>query len=393
MVSLEQAIEILRQSIDRIKDIEEVSLLSANGRVLADDVIADIDNPPFDRSPLDGFAVRAADTKVGQKLAVIGTVFAGGEFVGEIRRGQAVRIMTGAMLPKGCDAVIAQEDTAKDRDGTLAVFKKLAAGQNFVRRGEDYKKGDILLKQDTRLNSVALGVLASLGRAVVRVWRRPRVFLAATGDELTAPRERRARGKIYDSNLYMLAARLAELGCAVEGKIILPDDENFVKDTLAAAENADLIITTGGVSVGERDIMHEAVKKMAAKHLFWRVAVRPGSPVLAYRLGNSLGLALSGNPFAALATFELLARPVLAKLARDKNINYVRRRAVLADSFLKKSPIRRFVRGIYEDGRLFLTAKNSSGMLASATRCNALADIPKGSAELLAGDTVDVILL
>lgn len=393
-------------------------LSAAGGRVAAMDIFAPISNPPFPRSPLDGYTFRAADTEKASEehsvsLRVVGEICAGQVFPGIVQPGEAVRIMTGAKIPAGCDCVLRQED-ARLRDAAghlvddLRLDRRLCAEdgflvevsytlqqqQNYCPEGEDIEQGTCLLKKDSVLKAAHIGVLASMGIASLEVWKRPRIVLCSTGDELTMAGTPLEDGKIYNSNLYILAARLQELGFIVENLGILPDDAALVAARIRSfAGQADLFLTTGGVSVGKKDIMHAVVKQLPAKRIFWRMAMKPGAPALAYRCGSLLGIALSGNPFAALATFELLVRPVLAKLSRRPEVLCQRQRALLADDFLKASPGRRFLRANYQNGHVSLPGRNASGMLFSTMLCNALLDIPAGTPALHAGEEVEIVNL
>ena len=389
-VSFEQAIELLTATAQVIDEKESVTLSEAVGRVAAQDYFATFDNPPFDRSPLDGYALRSEDTTSPRRFKIIGEECAGDFFSGEVRRGEALRIMTGAALPKGSDCVIRQEDVTLDGE-EIFVTQRLQPHENYCFAGEDLKAGSRLCAESTRLTAAHVAILASQGVAKVVVYRRPRIAIASTGNELIQPGEALSAGKIYNSNLYLLAARLLELGFAPKILGNLPDDVQTCAERLSDL-NVDMVITTGGVSVGKRDIMHDVVRRIG-RRIFWRVLLKPGAPVLAWTCGQTLGLALSGNPFAAYATFELLARPILAKLSRRPEIEWKRGRGTLADAFPKKSRGRRFIRARVEGDKIFLPSRHESGALYSAVGCNALVDIPAGSDELAAGDEVEIILL
>ena len=388
-VTFEQAIELLTANSNEILDSEEISLINSVGRVISEDYFAIFDNPPFDRSPLDGFALKSEDTNVPRRLKVIGEECAGDFFSGEIKSGECLRIMTGAAMPKGSDCVIRQEDV--DFDGeNIFITKKLAHHENYCFAGEDIKANSLLAAKNSTLTAAHVAVLASQGFNSVKVYRKPRIAVASTGDELINPDEKLSPGKIYNSNLYLIASRLIEMG--FKPKILgnLPDNAENCSKILSELE-IDLLITTGGVSVGKKDIMHDVVKKIGEK-IFWRVLIKPGAPVIGWKCKNFLGIALSGNPFAAYATFELLVRPVLTKISR-KNVMYRKNRGILADDFPKKSFGRRFIRAKLENGKIYLPKRHESGSLYSAVGCNALVDIPAGSDALFAGSEVEIIEL
>ena len=389
-IEFEQAIELLTANVAVIDETEEVSLIESVGRVAAQDYFATIDNPPFDRSPLDGYALKSTDTP--GKFKVVGEECAGDFFDGEINSGEALRIMTGAAMPKGSDCVIRQEDVTFDGEN-ISVNQKLKHHENYCFAGEDIKSGSQIISKGTKLTAAHVAVLASQGVPIVKVYRRPKIALASTGDELIQPHEKLSAGKIYNSNIYLLASRLIELG--FEPKILynLPDDvDTCAEKILAIRDEIDLLITTGGVSVGKKDIMHDVVRKIGER-IFWRVLMKPGAPVIGWKCGKFLGVALSGNPFAAYATFELLTRPVLAKLSRRAEILYSRSRGILADDFPKKSFGRRFIRARLNGEKIFLPNRHESGSLYSAVNCNCLVDIPAGSDALEVGAEVEIILL
>ena len=383
---------------------EVLPLAEALGRTLGEEIAAPLDQPPFDRSPLDGYALRAADTAGACRerpvpLAVADTVYAGDAAGVPVRPGQAVRIMTGAMLPPGCDCVLRQEDTDMGSP-VVRVFASLRPGDNCVRRGEDYRAGEVLLPAGTRLDAAAVGLLASAGIGSVPVNHRPRVGVLVTGDEVVSPgASPLPAGKIYDANQALLLSRLAELGFPDTVGARAGDSPEAAASAMGRLlETCDLVLTTGGVSVGAKDILHQTLPLLGAEQVFWRVKLKPGSPALFSRYRGKPILSLSGNPFAAFTTFELLARPLLAALSGEPGLLPERRGAILDTPFPKGSPIRRFVRGRfvrgrYGDGHVSLPQGHSSGQLRSLAGCSCLVDIPADSGPLAAGETVEVLML
>lgn len=398
-VTLEQAIEILTANTAEIVDVEPVPLLEALGRVISGDFFSTLNNPPFDRSPLDGYALRSADTFGATSMSpkpftVIGEECAGEFFANEIKTGEALRIMTGAPMPRGTDCVIRQEDVTTDGDMIFVPYA-LREHENYCFLGEDVKTGQLLIKGQTKLKSTHIAILAAQGTNNVQCFRQPKVTFATTGNELQNVDNGsiETTSKIYNSNLYLIASRLKELG--VEANIIgnLPDDaDECAKRILLHRDETDLLITTGGVSVGKKDIMHEVVRKLGTR-LFWRVEIKPGAPAIGWRGDGFTGIALSGNPFAALATFELLVRPVLAKLSHCVDFLCKRKRGTLINGFGKPSPGRRLIRARVDDGMVYLPERHESGVLYSAVDCNAFVDIPAGTKNLSAGEEVEIILL
>ena len=398
-IELEQAVEILLAHASPVTETEDVPLLDAVGRVAAEDIKAGFDNPPFDRSPLDGYTFAAASTRMATAespvtLRVVAEECAGDFFAGTVGAGECVRIMTGGAIPKGCDCVVRQEDVREDGDAIRVPFTSKPY-ENYCYAGEDIKKGTVILRQGQIIRAAQIAVLASEGHATVRVHRRVRVAVASTGDELLQPGEPLRPGKIYNSNLYLLAGRLKELGAEVTVVGSVPDDVERAAEVIASyADKVDVFLTSGGVSVGKKDIMHGVVPALGAERLFWRVCMKPGAPAIAYTCGRLLGIALSGNPFAAFATFELMAKPALLRIAGQTDVLPARRRAVLADAFPKECLGRRFLRARMEaDGRVSLPDQHESGSLFSAAGCDAFVDVPAGTKPLAAGTEVEVVIL
>ena len=403
-ISPEQAVQLLAQALAASPETETVALGEASGRILARDLYAPLDQPPFPRSPLDGYAVRALDTTGASRerpvaLRVVGTLHAGSAPSLSIAPGEAARIMTGAPIPAEADCVIRQEDTDYGAD-TVQIHVAHRPFQNYCRRGEDIQKGSLLLQRGEALSFSKIGVLAAMGQARISVFRRPRVGVLTTGDELTDVAAPLAPGKIYNSNQYALEARLRELGAEAVVSPPCPDRADMLAKAVGdAADRVDFLITTGGVSVGERDCMPAVRELLGGEPIFKGIRVKPGAPAMAFRHRGKVVLCLSGNPFAAVATFELLAHPLLPLLqgARVCSLSLPRAAAVLQTAFPKPSPGRRFIRAYYENQRVFLPQEggdpHSSGVLASMTACNCMIDIPAGSGPLPAGRMVEVVLL
>lgn len=399
MLQIEEAQAMLTEQVRKIEQTERVSLADALGRVLAEDVTAERDQPPFPRSPLDGYAVRAADVAGASKenpavLHVIGRIYAGYVFDGIVGEGQAVRLMTGAPIPEGADAIIRQEDTFAEND-TVQIYVSSEPYQNYCFQGEDYKAGTVLLPKDSRLDAGKITVLSSLGKTEAVVYRKPSVAVISTGDEVLVPGQPWSPGKIYDSNRAYICARLTEAGNPPVISMHAADEARKVADEIRkAAQQADFVITTGGVSVGEKDILHDVVKLLDAEQLFWKVRIKPGSPTLAFVCEGTLVLCLSGNPFGAIANFELLARPVLAALTGQKDWLLPMENAVLQNDFRKPAGARRFLRGCLENGKVYINGKmQSSGAIASMVECNCLVEIRPDMAGAMAGETVQVYRL
>ena len=407
-ISVEQAMEQILQYTPVINETEEVELNKAGGRILAQDMVAEFNNPPFDRSPVDGYACKAEDLAGASsehpvKLKVMEEIAAGQYSERVVESGQAVRIMTGAAIPKGCDCCIFQEDTDYGEE-TVEIYREVKQWDNYCFAGEDFKKGTTLLKKGTHIGYVEAAVLAGMGAAKVPVYRRPKVVLLTTGDEVVEPGNPLPAGKIYNSNMTMLSARMMELGIEPFYMEAVKDNPQVMAEKIKEiAEQADMIITTGGVSVGKKDIMHESIRLIDAERIFWRVNMKPGMPTLFSVYENASGgkvpvISLSGNPFGVAVTIELLIRPALEKMMQNPAIGLKEVTGVMADDFVKGIKGRRFIRAYWENGRFHLpNGLHSNGVLSSMAGCNCLIDTKtmedKESKSLKTGDKVSAVWL
>ncbi|MCI9547250.1 MAG: molybdopterin molybdotransferase MoeA [Lachnospiraceae bacterium] len=398
-ITIEQAQELALAHTKEITETENVSLLQAPGRILAQDMTASFHNPPFDRSPIDGYACKSADLSNASKespakLTVVREIDAGQYSTQEIQPGQAVRIMTGAAIPPGCDCCIRQEDTDYGEE-QVSIYRRENPWGNYCFAGEDFKEGDPLLHKGSRLSFVESGVLAGMGLTQAPVYRQPRAAVFTTGDEVVLPGSPLPPGKIYNSNLALLTARLQDFGVQLVHMESIPDEPAAMADAIQkAAQDSDIIFTTGAVSVGKKDIMHEALSLAGAQRIFWRVQIKPGMPTLFSIYEGVPILSLSGNPFGVAVVTELLARPMIQKMRQDDSLKPVRVQGAMADAFGKSSKMRRFVRAIWNQGVFSLPdGLHSNGVLASMIGCNCLLDIEATSPEIKAGDQVEAILL
>ena len=399
METIESAAKILFDHAECVKETQIIPLCEALGRIAAQDIVSPINVPPFDRSPLDGYCLHSEDIAGASRenpavLEVVGEACAGcGEHF-TVGRGQALRVMTGAPVAEGCDCVIRQEDTDEGME-RVQMYTSVGHNKNICWAGEDVPEGALMVRAGEKLTAAHIGVLSSLGVTQVEVKRRVKAVLLCTGDELMQPGKPLTFGKIYDSNRAVLTARLFELGVEAHVLTSEADEPQHVADVLReAAEDADILITTGGVSVGKKDIFHQVLPLMGAERLFWRVAMKPGTPMLCGEYDGKLMICLSGNPFAALACFEVFAKPVLRKLSGERDYENRRVRTKLCGSFGKKSMGRRLIRARFDGMRVYASDNNhSSGSLSTMVGCNCLVDIPAGSDALHDGDEVEIILL
>lgn len=394
---LECALRDMLASLTPLDGQEIVPLADSLGRVLASAIISPMAVPPFDNSAMDGYALRAADLEHGSTLTLQGRALAGHPLQDgdACQSGQCVRIMTGAALPAGADCVIMQEET--EVNGDEVTFTKPAhLGQNVRRRGEDIEEGAEVLPAGLRLTARELPLLASLGIAEVAVRRRPRVALLSTGDELKMVGEPLAHGEIYDSNRYGVRAMLERLGIELLDLGIIPDDPAALRRAfLHASEQADALITSGGVSVGDADYTKQLLEELGEIG-FWKLAIKPGKPFAFGRLGKAWFFGLPGNPVSAMVTFDQLVRPALATLAGE-TLKAPLRLSATAATALKKAPGRLdFQRGIVENTASGLvvrsTGSQDSGVFSSLSKANCYIVLEQERGRVEAGETVTVEL-
>ncbi len=391
--------EARRRILEAVRPVEgsvEVALGEAPGRVLAEAVAVPFDVPPADNSAMDGYALRAGDVPAeGEaRLRVVGAAFAGHPFTGRVGPGEAVRIMTGAVLPEGADAVVMQERVRVEGDGVV-VPGPVWPGENVRRAGEDLARGAEALAAGTRLGPAQIGLLASLGLARVAVRRRPRVAVFSTGDELRQPGEPLGPGDIYDSNRPTLLALLAGLGLEPLDLGRVPDERGAVEETLArAAREADAVLTSGGVSVGEADYVTEVLRALGEVG-FWKVAIKPGKPLAFGRVDEALFFGLPGNPVSVMVTFLVLVQPALRRLAGERDVDPPVARARARAPFRKRPGRTDYQRGVLAvaaDGTLEVapTGPQGSHVLSSVARADCLVVLPREAGDIAPGTWVEV---
>lgn len=396
-ISLEEALEILNDNIESL-DIEEVPLLNGLNKVLAENVYSKINNPPFNKSAMDGYALIAEDAFINNKIEVIDKVYAGGFSKKTVAKNTAIKIMTGAPIPEGANVVIKQEDVVIE-DNNIVIRKEVSENQNICPIGEDISKGDLLVEANKKLDYSDIGIIASSGINKIKVYKKPRIAFFSTGDEVSDLNEELEYGKIYNSNKFSIISRLIELGYEVNKTKHIKDDYTEIgKIIKEASKETDIIITTGGVSVGEKDLLKDAIKSIDGEILFWKITIKPGSAVLCSKINNCIIISLSGNPTAALTTFELLVKTSLNKLSGEKDVRIIRDKAILADGIIKKDFKHKFLRGYFEidncKQKVYITQKKSgNGILRSALNSNCIIEINPNNEEMKTGDLVDIIKL
>ncbi len=397
MVSLEEAKKLI---LDKIKSLglEEVNIEDSVGRILYEDIYSPINNPPFPRSPLDGYAIRGEDTKGATKenpvtLTVIDKIYAGYVSKKIVKENEAIRIMTGAPIPTGANSIIRQEDTDEGIK-TVKVYSQLNPYDNYCFEGEDFKKGTKLIEKGTLITSSEIIALASMGFNKVKVYKKAIVGIINTGDEIQNPGTKLNNGKIYNSNGYFLKARLLELGFeSILYNLICDEDDEIVKAINYLEDKCNIIISTGGVSVGEKDRVIISAKKAGYNILFWKVDIKPGSPMFAAFKEDKLYIGLSGTPVAAATTFELTCRDALSKMYNTKSLCIKKRLGVLMDDYNKVSKKRRFLRVyINNENRVFINnVYQTPGQVHTMINSNAILEIPKNK-ELKKGEEVEVLI-
>ncbi|MEZ5451608.1 MAG: molybdopterin molybdotransferase MoeA [Thiothrix sp.] len=395
MISVEQAQAHILAAITALPQHETVTLWQAQGRILAQTVTAPFDVPPHRNSGMDGYALRHADISNGQSLRVIGSSFAGRPFTGTAQAGECVRIMTGAVVPDGTDTVVMQEYVQRDGDA-IQVDKAPETGENVRHPGEDMRTGDTVLAAGHKLNAADLGLLASLSIGEVAVLRRPRVAFCSTGDELKSIGEPLQPGDIYDSNRYTLYGLLSKLDVEIIDLGVVRDTPEAVEHAFQQAmQQADVFITSGGVSVGEADFVTATLQRLG-KVDFWKVAAKPGKPLAFGTLGNTVFFGLPGNPVSVMATFLLFVRPAILTL-RGETVPLVPEYSAICDTGLKKTPGRKdYQRGICErdangQWRVRSTGGQGSHILRSMSQANCFIVLPLEWGDVEAGTTVTII--
>ncbi|MFV9656978.1 gephyrin-like molybdotransferase Glp [Pseudomonas sp. NY15366] len=372
-----------------IEQTEQVALAEADGRVLAEPLIAGLDLPPWANSAMDGYALRLADWN-GQPLPVSQRIQAG-TAPEPLQSGTCARIFTGAPLPEGADTVEMQENVEVDEAGDVHFREPLKVGQNVRSQGQETRAGECVLPAGTRLGPIELGLAASLGAAQLSVRRRLRVAVLSTGDELVEPGQMLGPGQIYNSNRQLLIAWLQRLGCAVVDAGILPDNLQRTREALGALGAVDLILSTGGVSVGEADYLGLALRE-AGELALWKLAIKPGKPLTFGHYQGVAVIGLPGNPASTLVTFGLLARPYMLRRLGVQRVAPLGFAVPAGFAWDKPGKRREYLRARLENGRVVPYANQSSGVLRSAAWAEGLAEVLEGST-LAEGDMLRFIPL
>jgi molybdopterin molybdotransferase len=398
MISVEEALERILTQISPLESIE-TPLTSAQGSVLAQDIVVHEDIPPFANSAMDGFALRSQDSSPnnGQpaRLRIVGTVAAGYVADRPLQEGEAMRIMTGAPVPPGADAVIQVELTSND--GTeVEVQREVVQGNNIRPAGEDMHTGQVVIQRGTEISPWEIGILATLGYAHVSVTRRPRVAILATGDELIDIDRPLSPGKIRNSNSYMLEAMVRRAGIEATRLGVAQDTVESLREKFREAATYDLILTSGGVSIGDFDLVKDIMTEQGNID-FWRINMRPGKPVAFGSISNVPLLGLPGNPVSSAVTFELFGYPILRKMQGHTRLFKPQVNVVVEDDLQERVVRRHYVRAHVEwrDDRFIArtTGNQGSNIMTSLLQANAFLIVPEGGVTVKAGDTVKAMML
>jgi molybdopterin molybdotransferase len=395
--------DFLAQLVQPVREHEIVPLMQAHGRILAQDVVSPISVPPHDNSAMDGYALCGADLLANEPttLKSVGTAFAGAAWQGHVQSGECVRIMTGAIMPAGLDTVAPQELVQVNGDTLQIPPGLLQAGDNRRLLGEDLMAGQPALQAGTRLSPAACGLLASLGLPTVPVWRRPKVAYFSTGDEILSLGEAPREGAVYDSNRYTVAGMVQALGCELIDMGVVRDEPAALEQAFKeVATQADAIITSGGVSVGEADYTKAMMKKLGDV-AFWRIAMRPGRPMAVGRIRqgdrSAVLFGLPGNPVAVMVTFAAFVRPALQQLMGWQAPALPMLKAKSTEALRKKPGRTEYQRGIVSTNALgelqvSITGNQGSGVLSSMAQANGLIVLGHAQGNVAVGDAVDVMM-
>jgi molybdopterin molybdotransferase len=395
MISFEEALATILSNIEILK-IEPAELLESLDRVTAEDIIAPFNLPSFDNSAMDGYAVRAADCGNHASLPIRGYIPAGGVATAKLEPTNAIKIMTGAPVPQGADAIVPFED-AEEANQIVTVNEAVRSGQHIRRAGEDVRQGEIVIPAGTLIRVPEINMLASLGRRFVQVYRRPVVAVLATGDELVEPGQPLSEGKLYNSNSVMLAAAVREAGATPLILGIARDDRESLRQKIGEGLKADALITAAGVSVGDRDFVREILAEFGVKQIFWKVNIKPGKSTAFGIFGSRPVFSLPGNPVSAMITFAEMVRPALLKMMGHRHFTQPLLAATLQED-LRKKPGKIFfarVRLRIVKGKLLAwsAGHQDTGFQRTICLADGIARLPAEGGNFHAGEQIMVRLL
>ena len=393
MIDIKEAVNIIKNNLKPKEDVRKVSIINSINKVCAQDIYSPMDSPPFDRSPYDGYAYSANITK--KELTIVGEVYAGDVFKDKLGKNEAIKIMTGGKIPDGANCVIKKEDVTVLAN-TIILNKDLKEYENYIFKGEDIQKNQLIIKQGDIITYESIGILASLGIDEILVYEDLKIGILTTGTEIQELNEALEDGKIYNSNKYILYSKLLKRGIepiiVEKSKDCIMELESKIKSIL---KDVDILITTGGVSVGDKDLIPEAFKNIGGRELFWKVKVKPGGACYASIIDNKLMFGLSGNPHALIVAYENILVPTIDFLSNKTYNSKIQ--AIFKGSFTKKSSVDRYLNGrMYtSSGRIYVSMtdnKDSKARLWGTLNSNCMIKVNKESI-LEDGQLVDVVII
>jgi len=400
MLSLKKAQYLIWKNTE-ILPVEKISLENSLGRISGEDVFSDFDIPPFNRAAMDGFALNSKDTKKASEkspviLQVSGEVKAGDKKVGKYKKGKCFSIMTGSLIPDGCDAVVMFEEVqevSKGKKKFIKIFRRVKKGENISKKGEDIKKGNKVIKKGTVINSSILGMISYLGKKEIYVYRKPKISILSTGNEVKKPGRKIKNGEIYDANGYLLYGLCLKNGAEVNYLGIARDRKKILQGYIKKGLQSDILIISGGVSEGRYDLVAEVLKENGVKKIFWKVAIKPGKPTFFGKKGKILVFGLPGYPVSSFINFENLVKFAIYKMAGRKKPERVKISGILLEDIKNKGDRDTFYRVNFfeKDGNMYILPYPSqkSGVLSSIIEANALLLLKKGE-EVRKGEKVVV---
>ena len=401
MVSVDEALRIVIEAAHALPP-SVIPITDSVGFVLSEDIISEENVPSFDNSAMDGYAVRSVDVQSASRenpiaLAVIDLIQAGDVSQHHLEKGQAIQIMTGAPMPLGADAVVMIEATEKTNDRSVLIFSPVGKDENRRHAGDDIRAGHIVFQKDRLIKPYDIGVLASIGKIAASVYPKPKIAIISTGNELVGINEPLPLGKIRSSNNFTLQALIRAMGAEVIDLGIAKDSLSETEQKLQKAFSADIVLTSGGVSMGEFDFVRLALEKLGVAIKFWKVKQRPGKPLVFGTYQEKLFFGLPGNPVSSAVCFELFVVPAIKKMSGISNLQPLRIKAKSTETILKKPGLRYFLRGMVGKHNtefvVSLTGNQSSGVLSSLSYANCLIDIPEEQGDTKIGDQVTTVIL
>ncbi len=401
MIDFARALQTILRNTQALHD-EKVGVSQSHLRVLSGDIVAPANLPAWDNSAMDGFAVRTKDivrasTKCPVVLRVCGESRAGSPFMKRVKVGEAVRVMTGGVIPDGANAVIPVEETTIPGKKKVSIPARVAAGAYIRKAGEDVGKGGKAIASGTLIQAPHIGLLDAFGYRKVRVSRRPVVSIIATGDELVEPGERLAYGKIYNSTSHALAAYVEKLGGIVQSQRVVGDGKKALRRSVRKSLEADILVLTGGVSKGLYDIVADVLASCGVEGIFHGVNIKPGKPLFFGRKGKTLVFGLPGNPVSTCVTFLQFIRPAMLRMSGCRTVALKKFHAMMSEGYRKKDTKRHFVRGVCHvlptGLSVGIAGNQSSGAISSLVKANCLIVVPEDAHELRRGDSVEIEML